>query len=80
MPSLERTLDHARELRVRFHDAVARIEVSLDELPRLLEPGVRGSDVEAGRRHGFRYVTLDLGGYRLSLHDEMLAGRSLRVV
>ena len=69
-----------RQVRVRFHDAIARIEVALDELPRLLEPGVRDAVVEAGKRHDFRYVTLDLAGYRQGSHNEVLVGRSLRLV
>jgi uncharacterized protein len=69
-----------RQLRVRYHDAIARIEIDLDELPRLLAPGVREAAVEAGKRHGFRYVTLDLGGYRQGSHNEVLVGRSLRLV
>jgi uncharacterized protein len=69
-----------RQLRVRWHDKIARIEVNVDELPRVLEPGIRDAVVEAGRRHGFLYVTLDLGGYRQGSHNEVLAGRSLRVV
>jgi uncharacterized protein len=69
-----------RQVRVRFHDAIARIEVALDELPRLLEPGVREAVVEAGKRHDFRYVTLDLAGYRQGSHNEVLVGRALRLV
>jgi uncharacterized protein len=69
-----------RQVRVRFHDAIARIEVALDELPRLLAPGVREAAIEAGKRHGFRYVTLDLAGYRQGSHNEVLLGRSLRLV
>jgi len=69
-----------RQVRVRYHDAIARIELGLDELPRVLEPGVRERMVESGKQHGFRYVTLDLGGYRMGSHNEVLAGRSLRVV
>ncbi|HTQ05593.1 MAG TPA: ATP-dependent sacrificial sulfur transferase LarE [Polyangiaceae bacterium] len=69
-----------RQVRVRFHAEVARIEVALEELPRLLEPGVRERALDAGKRHGFRYVTLDLGGYRQGSHNEVLAGRSLRLV
>jgi uncharacterized protein len=67
-------------VRVRFHDSIARIEVDLEELPRLLAPGVREAVVEAGKRHGFRYVTLDLAGYRQGSHNEVLVGRSLRLV
>jgi len=69
-----------RQVRVRWHDAIARIEIGLDELPRLLSPGVREAVVGAGQRQGFRYVTLDLGGYRQGSHNEVLAGRSLRIV
>jgi uncharacterized protein len=69
-----------RQVRVRFHDEIARIEVALDELGHLLEPGVRDRALAAGKRHGFRYVTLDLGGYRQGSHNEVLAGRSLRLV
>jgi uncharacterized protein len=69
-----------RQVRVRFHAEVARIEVALEELPRLLEPGVRENTLAAGKRHGFRYVTLDLGGYRQGSHNEVLSGRSLRLV
>jgi uncharacterized protein len=69
-----------RQIRVRWHDTIARIELGLEELARLLEPGLRERMVEAGKRHGFRYVTLDLGGYRQGSHNEVLAGRSLRIV
>ena len=69
-----------RQLRVRWHDSIARIEIELAELPHLLEPGVREAMVEAGKRHGFRYITLDLGGYRTGSHNEVLVGRSLTLV
>ena len=69
-----------RQLRVRWHDKIARIEIDLSELPRLLEPGVREEVVAAGKKHGFLYVTLDLGGYRTGSHNEVLVGRALRVV
>jgi pyridinium-3,5-biscarboxylic acid mononucleotide sulfurtransferase len=69
-----------RQVRVRFHDSIARIEVALDELERLLAPGVREAVVEAGKRHGFRFVTLDLAGYRQGSHNEVLTGRSLKLV
>jgi uncharacterized protein len=47
---------------VRWHDSVARIEVSIEDLPRTLE--IRDRIVEAGQRHGFQFVTVDLAGYR----------------
>jgi uncharacterized protein len=69
-----------RQVRVRWHETVARIELSLEELPRMLEPELRASVLAAGKRHGFAYVTLDLAGYRQGSHNEVLVGRSLRLV
>lgn len=69
-----------RQVRVRWHDKIARIEVSLDELPRLLEPGAREAALAAGKKHGFAYVTVDLAGYRTGSHNEVLVGRSLRLI
>jgi uncharacterized protein len=35
---------------------------------------------KAGKEHGFAYVTLDLQGYRTGSHNEVLVGKSLRVI
>lgn len=53
------------ELRVRheFHD-LARIEVPLETLPRLVDPLLRSAIVDELRRLGFRAVTVDLAGFR----------------
>jgi uncharacterized protein len=69
-----------RRVRVRFHDPVARLEIDPGEFPKMLEPEVRARVAEAGKRHGFLYVALDLEGYRQGSHNAVLAGRSLRVV
>jgi uncharacterized protein len=69
-----------RQVRVRYHDKLARVELELGELARAVDPTTRTEIVEAGKRHGFQYVTLDLGGYRVGSHNEVLAGKSLRVV
>jgi uncharacterized protein len=53
-----------REMRVRHHGAMARIEVPLADLPRLLEPGLRARLVESIRALGFSTVTVDLEGFR----------------
>ena len=52
-----------RQVRVRHHGSVARIEVMADEMPRLLEEGP--SIVQHLKTLGYRYVTLDLQGYRM---------------
>lgn len=69
-----------RQTRVRWHDQIARIEVDVDEISKLLAAGVREAVVEAGKRHGFRYITLDLAGYRTGSHNEVLVGRSLKLI
>ncbi len=53
-----------RELRVRDHDAIARIEVGEDYMKLLLEPDTRESIVAGLAALGFEFVSLDLKGYR----------------
>jgi pyridinium-3,5-biscarboxylic acid mononucleotide sulfurtransferase len=54
-----------REFRVRYHNGdLARIEVPLTELPRLVEAGQRQDLAAEFRRLGFKFVTLDLEGFR----------------
>jgi uncharacterized protein len=61
-----------RSVRVRVHDAVARIEVPAADLPALVAPGVRERAVEGVRAAGFSYVAIDLEGYRPGSLDEPL--------
>lgn len=51
-----------RQVRVRYHEALARIEVPRDELLRAFD--LRDVIVQAAKRAGFTYVALDLEGYR----------------
>ena len=53
-----------RQLRVRDHGELARIEVPLDDVERLAEPAVRAQIVERLKELGFLHVTLDLEGFR----------------
>ena len=54
-----------RNCRVRFHGGdLARIEVPLGELPKLVEPQFRAGLASELRRLGFKFVTLDLEGFR----------------
>jgi uncharacterized protein len=53
------------QLRVRHHDDLARIEIDPDELPRLLASKDTFAQITAElKRLGYKYVTLDLEGYR----------------
>jgi pyridinium-3,5-biscarboxylic acid mononucleotide sulfurtransferase len=69
-----------RQVRVRYHDKLARVELDLAEMGRAVDPAVRDAIVAAGKRSGFHYVTLDLGGYRTGSHNEVIVGKSLRIV
>lgn len=57
-------------LRVRYHGDVARIEVKEDEIPAILAH--RKDIVQALRRCGFTYVSLDLGGYEMGSLNEVI--------
>ena len=69
-----------RVCRVRHHDALARIEIGRDELPRALDPEVADAIVRGLKAIGYRYVTIDLQGYRTGSLNEPLrkATRSKR--
>ncbi|HEY8745600.1 MAG TPA: ATP-dependent sacrificial sulfur transferase LarE [Chloroflexota bacterium] len=54
-----------RQLRVRHHNKIARIEVDPAELPRLAAPEIRDQVVRELKRLGYAYVTVDLAGYRM---------------
>jgi uncharacterized protein len=69
-----------RQVRVRWHERIARIEVSLSELPRTVELGVRERIVSLGQSSGFNYVVVDLAGYRMGSHNEVLLGSHLKIV
>jgi pyridinium-3,5-biscarboxylic acid mononucleotide sulfurtransferase len=53
-----------KQLRVRHHGAIARIEVPLDSLPRLVEPATREAIAKHFKTIGYTYITLDLEGFR----------------
>jgi uncharacterized protein len=61
-----------RVCRVRHHDELARVEIGRDELPRALDPDTRAAIVRELKAVGYRYVTLDLQGYRTGSLNEGL--------
>ena len=61
-----------RQLRVRHHGDIARIEVSPDDMALLTNGKIRLQVVEELRALGYRYVTLDLAGYRQGSMNEVL--------
>jgi pyridinium-3,5-biscarboxylic acid mononucleotide sulfurtransferase len=70
-----------RQVRLRHHGDVARIEIACDELHRALQPETARAIVAAIKPLGFRWVSLDLEGYRtgslnavLEISSEFRAG------
>jgi len=68
-----------RVLRVRYHKGdMARVEVPPDDLPRLLDPAVRPEMIRAFLALGFKYVTLDLEGFRSGSLNAVIPLESLQ--
>ena len=61
-----------REFRVRHHDKLVRIEVAPSELDRALRRDIVDELAKRFRALGFKYVTLDLHGYRSGAMNEAL--------
>jgi uncharacterized protein len=62
-----------RICRVRHHEELARIEIARNELARALEPEMAAAIVRELKALGYRYVTIDLQGYRTgSLNEGLL--------
>ena len=59
-----------RVCRVRHHDDLARIEIGRDELARALEPEMSAAILRSLKDLGYRYVTIDLQGYRMGSLNE----------
>jgi uncharacterized protein len=66
-----------KQLRVRFHDQIARLEIDSVDLARVVEPGVREQVVALGKQLGFSYIALDLAGFRSGSLNEVLPAGAL---
>jgi len=53
-----------RVARVRYHGEVARIELERDQIARVFEPEIRDKLERELKQIGFRFVTIDLKGFR----------------
>lgn len=61
-----------KEFRVRIHGELVRLEIAPDEMERALPKQMIDLMADSFRRLGFRYVTLDLHGYRTGAMNEIL--------
>lgn len=61
-----------REFRVRLHDELVRLEIAPNELEKALNLEITEIMTREFKQLGFRYVTLDLQGYRSGALNEIL--------
>jgi pyridinium-3,5-biscarboxylic acid mononucleotide sulfurtransferase len=66
-----------RELRVRHHGELARVEIARAELPRVLTMEMLDAISAALRKAGFKYVTLDCAGFRSGSLNDLLPAELL---
>lgn len=67
-------------LRVRYHRGdMARIEVDAESIERFLDPDFRAEVVEHLQSAGFKYVSLDLTGFRSGSLNEALSSENLQI-
>jgi uncharacterized protein len=60
------------QFRVRHHGEIVRIEIALEELPRALTAQMAGEFVRVYKALGFKFVTLDLEGFRSGSMNSLL--------
>jgi uncharacterized protein len=65
-----------RQLRVRHHDQVARIEVEADDFPFILAQ--REAILSEFKQLGYHYITLDLAGFRSGSMNEVVVKHGRR--
>ncbi|MGD1024053.1 MAG: ATP-dependent sacrificial sulfur transferase LarE [Candidatus Sulfotelmatobacter sp.] len=66
-----------RQFRVRHHGEIVRIEISREELPRALDPAMAAQFAGIFKSLGFKFVTLDLEGFRSGSMNALLSTEDL---
>jgi uncharacterized protein len=66
-----------RELRVRHHGELARVEIAREELPRALTMEMMDAITAALKQAGFKYVTVDCSGFRSGSMNAVLSAEVL---
>jgi pyridinium-3,5-biscarboxylic acid mononucleotide sulfurtransferase len=82
LSTIERGEDALRRLgfhqfRVRHHGEIVRIEIATEELPRALTPEMARELTAIFKALGFKFVTLDLEGFRSGSMNQLLAPEGL---
>jgi uncharacterized protein len=66
-----------RQLRVRHHGEIVRIEIAGEELPRALDPAMAAKFNTIFKALGFKFVTLDMEGFRSGSMNTLLPAKEL---
>ncbi len=66
-----------RQFRVRHHGEIVRIEIACEELPRALTPEMAREFTTVFKGLGFKFVTLDLEGFRSGSMNQLLTAEEL---
>jgi pyridinium-3,5-biscarboxylic acid mononucleotide sulfurtransferase len=66
-----------RQFRVRHHGDIVRIEIARDELPRALDSAMAAQFTSVFKSLGFKFVTLDLEGFRSGSMNALLTAEDL---
>jgi uncharacterized protein len=66
-----------RQFRVRHHGDIVRIEISREELQRALDPTIAAEFTKIFKALGFKFVTLDLEGFRSGSMNALLPAEQL---
>jgi uncharacterized protein len=66
-----------RQFRVRHHGDIVRIEIFREELPRALDPAMAAEFTRIFKALGFKFVTLDLEGFRSGSMNALLLAKKL---
>jgi len=66
-----------RQFRVRHHGDIVRLEIAKDELPRALDPALAAEFTRIFKALGFKFVTLDLEGFRSGSMNALLPPEDL---
>jgi uncharacterized protein len=64
-----------RQLRVRYHGEIARLELESPSMARAFEPGVREAIIKLGRGLGFTFVAVDLAGFASGSLNQLIGLR-----
>jgi pyridinium-3,5-biscarboxylic acid mononucleotide sulfurtransferase len=67
-----------RQFRVRHHGDIVRIEIDREELERALNPAMAAKFTAIFKSLGFKFVTLDLEGFRSGSMNSLLSAEQLR--